>query len=41
MGWVAGAIADQGRPDLDDGPLLTARRDAFLRQALGRLAADQ
>jgi aminoglycoside phosphotransferase (APT) family kinase protein len=39
MGWVAGAIADQGRPDLDDGPLLTARRDAFLRQALSRLIA--
>ena len=39
MGWVAGTIADQGRPDLDDGPLLTARRDAFLRQALRGLAS--
>jgi aminoglycoside phosphotransferase (APT) family kinase protein len=39
MGWVAGTIADQGRPDLDDGPLLTARRDAFLRQALHRLGS--
>jgi aminoglycoside phosphotransferase (APT) family kinase protein len=37
MGWVAGTIADQGRPDLDDGPLLTARRDAFLRQSLSHL----
>jgi aminoglycoside phosphotransferase (APT) family kinase protein len=37
MGWVAGTIADQGRPDLNDGELLTGRRDAFLRQALTAL----
>jgi aminoglycoside phosphotransferase (APT) family kinase protein len=39
MAWAAATIADQGRPDLDDGPLLNARRDAFLRQALSRLGA--
>jgi aminoglycoside phosphotransferase (APT) family kinase protein len=39
MGWVAGTIADQGRPDLNDGQLLTERRDAFLRQALTALGA--
>jgi aminoglycoside phosphotransferase (APT) family kinase protein len=39
MGWVASTIADQGRPDLNDGPLLTARRDEFLRQALNCLGA--
>ncbi len=38
MAWVAATIADQGRPDLNDGPLLNARRDAFLRQALSRVA---
>ena len=37
MAWVAATIADQGRPDLNDGPLLNARRDAFLRQALSHL----
>jgi aminoglycoside phosphotransferase (APT) family kinase protein len=37
MAWVAATIADQGRPDLNDGPLLNARRDAFLRQALSGL----
>lgn len=37
MAWVAATIADQGRPDLNDGPLLNARRDAFLRQALSRV----
>jgi aminoglycoside phosphotransferase (APT) family kinase protein len=39
MAWVAGTISDQGRPDLNDGPLLTARRDAFLRQALCNLVS--
>ena len=39
MGLVAATIADQGRPDLNDGPLLNARRDAFLQQALDRLGA--
>lgn len=37
MARVAATIADQGRPDLNDGPLLNARRDAFWRQALSRL----
>jgi aminoglycoside phosphotransferase (APT) family kinase protein len=36
MGWFASAIQDQGRPDLDR-PTLFARREAFLRDALGRL----
>ena len=39
MARVAATIADQGRPDLNDGPLLNARRDAFLRQALRRLSS--
>ena len=34
---VTAAIADQGRPDLNDRMLLNARRDAFLRQALTSL----
>jgi aminoglycoside phosphotransferase (APT) family kinase protein len=37
MAWVAATIADQGRPDLNNGPLLNARREAFLQQALHRL----
>jgi aminoglycoside phosphotransferase (APT) family kinase protein len=37
MAWVTAAIADQGRPDLNDRTLLNARRDAFLRQALTSL----
>jgi aminoglycoside phosphotransferase (APT) family kinase protein len=36
MGWFPGAIAGQGRPDLDSEVLL-ARRDGFLRDALDRL----
>jgi aminoglycoside phosphotransferase (APT) family kinase protein len=36
MGWFPAAIAEQGRPDLDQATLRD-RRDAFLRQALGRL----
>lgn len=39
MGWFVKAISDQGRPDLNDRPLMTARRDAFLQQALSRLDA--
>lgn len=36
MGWFASAIQEQGRPDLDQ-PTLFARREVFLREALGRL----
>jgi hypothetical protein len=39
MGWFVEAIAGQGRPDLDQSTQLR-RRDAFLRAALDRLAAD-
>ena len=38
MGWFAGAMAGQGRPDLDRD-VLVRRRDAFLRSALDRLDA--
>jgi aminoglycoside phosphotransferase (APT) family kinase protein len=38
MGWFPGALAGQGRPDLGREVLLQ-RRDAFLRDALGRLGA--
>jgi aminoglycoside phosphotransferase (APT) family kinase protein len=38
MGWFTAAIAGQNRPDLDQ-PTLLGRRDAFLRDALDRLAA--
>jgi aminoglycoside phosphotransferase (APT) family kinase protein len=38
MGWFPGAMAGQGRPDLDQ-EVLVRRRDAFLRAALDRLAA--
>ena len=38
MGWFAGAIAGQGRPDLAR-EVLVRRRDAFLLAALGRLDA--
>ena len=37
LGWFGGAAHGQGRTDLDRGTLL-ARRDAFLRAALDRLA---
>jgi aminoglycoside phosphotransferase len=36
MDWFVGAIAGQGRPDLD-ATVLTDRRDAFLESALDRL----
>ncbi|MCW2581765.1 MAG: hypothetical protein JWQ53_555 [Klenkia sp.] len=36
MDWFVGAIAGQGRPDLD-ATVLTDRRDAFLQDALDRL----
>ena len=36
MGWFPGAMAGQGRPDLDR-EVLVRRRDAFLRAALDRL----
>ncbi len=36
MGWFAGAMAGQGRPDLDR-ELLARRRDEFLARALARL----
>jgi aminoglycoside phosphotransferase (APT) family kinase protein len=38
MGWFPGAMAGQGRPDLDQ-EVLVRRRDAFLRAALDRLDA--
>jgi len=38
MGWFPGALAGQGRPDLDR-EVLVRRRDAFLRAALDRLDA--
>lgn len=37
MGWFAGAIAGQGRPDLTR-EILLARRDSFLADALSRLS---
>lgn len=40
MGWFPGAIAGQGRPDLTRD-VLVRRRDAFLRDALGRLDAGR
>jgi aminoglycoside phosphotransferase (APT) family kinase protein len=40
MGWFPGALAGQGRPDLDR-ELLIGRRDAFLEAALGRLDAQE
>jgi aminoglycoside phosphotransferase (APT) family kinase protein len=40
MGWFPGAIAGQGRPDLTRD-ILVRRRDAFLRDALGRLDAGR
>ncbi|MGH3503319.1 MAG: aminoglycoside phosphotransferase family protein [Nocardioidaceae bacterium] len=36
LGWFPAAISAQGRPDLTR-PILKARRDAFLRNALARL----
>jgi aminoglycoside phosphotransferase (APT) family kinase protein len=40
MGWFPDAIAGQGRPDLTRD-VLARRRDAFLRDALGRLDAER
>jgi aminoglycoside phosphotransferase (APT) family kinase protein len=39
MGWFVGAIAGQGRPDLDQRTLLQ-RRDTFLRAGLDRLKCN-